>query len=251
MKFKVIASGSKGNSTVILTDTTKIVIDMGISYLTLKKSLEEDSLSLDNFTGILITHCHKDHINGLASLIKHTKLKVYIPEKMYDSLKEVVEKESCIFIDDNFSIGDLNIELIHTSHDAPASVGYIIENNKKTLVYVTDTGYINRKFLARMTEKDCYIIESNHDEKMLMDGPYPRFLKERVISDKGHLSNTTTAKYLQKLIGENTKNIVLAHLSETNNTEELALTTVKDTLNNDNLNIIVAHQHDPSPIIEV
>ena len=100
MKFKVIASGSKGNSTVILTDTTKI--DMGISYLTLKKSLEEDSLSLDNFTGILITHCHKDHINGLASLIKHTKLKVYIPEKMYDSLKEVVEKESCIFIDDNF-----------------------------------------------------------------------------------------------------------------------------------------------------
>ena len=102
-----------------------------------------------------------------------------------------------------------------------------------------------------MTEKNCYIIESNHDEKMLMDGPYPRFLKERVISDKGHLSNTTTAKYLQKLIVENTKNIVLAHLSETNNTEELALTTVKDTLNNDNLNIIVAHQHDPSPIIEV
>ena len=106
MKFKVIASGSKGNSTVILTDTTKIVIDMGISYLTLKKSLEEDSLSLDNFTGILITHCHKDHINGLASLIKHTKLKVYIPYLMAEIQKSnpksspVITKGSSVFCND-------------------------------------------------------------------------------------------------------------------------------------------------------
>ena len=78
MKFKVLASGSKGNCTVIMTDEAKIIIDMGISYQTLKKSLEEDSLSLNDFTGILITHCHKDHTNGLASLVKHTKLKVYI-----------------------------------------------------------------------------------------------------------------------------------------------------------------------------
>ncbi len=250
MKFKVIASGSKGNCTVIITDQAKIIIDMGISYLTLKKCLEEDSLSLDQFTGILITHCHKDHISGLASLLKHTKLKVYIPEKMYDSLKEVLEKDKCIFIDDNFTIENLNIELIHTSHDAPASVGYIIESNNKNIVYVTDTGYINRKYLIKMKEKDCYIIESNHDEKMLMDGPYPRFLKERVISDKGHLSNITTSKYLQKIIGKNTKTIVLAHLSETNNTESLALETTKEALNS-NLNIIVAKQHEPSPIIEV
>lgn len=250
MKFKVIASGSKGNCTVIITDQAKIIIDMGISYLTLKKCLEEDSLSLDQFTGILITHCHKDHISGLASLLKHTKLKAYIPEKMYDSLKEVLEKDKCIFIDDNFTIENLNIELIHTSHDAPASVGYIIESNNKNIVYVTDTGYINRKYLIKMKEKDCYIIESNHDEKMLMDGPYPRFLKERVISDKGHLSNTTTSKYLQKIIGKNTKTIVLAHLSETNNTESLALETTKEALNS-NLNIIVAKQHEPSPIIEV
>lgn len=251
MKFKVIASGSKGNCTVIFSEQSKVIIDMGISYQILKKSLEEDSLSLNDFNGILITHCHKDHTNGLASLVKHTKLKVYIPAKMYDSLKEMISKDDCIFIDDNFEINDLSIELIHTSHDAPASVGYIIKSNNKELVYVTDTGYINRKFLARMVQKDCYIIESNHDEKMLMDGPYPRFLKERVISDKGHLSNTTTAKYLKKIIGPNTKKIVLAHLSETNNTEELALKTVKEIVDNDKIEIMIARQHESSQIIEV
>lgn len=251
MKFKVLASGSKGNCTVIISDEAKIIIDMGISYQTLKKSLEEDSLSLNDFTGILITHCHKDHTNGLASLVKHTRLKVYIPIKMYDSLKELISRDDCIFIEDNFKINDLKIELIHTSHDAPASVGYIIENNNKSLVYVTDTGYINRKYLTKMIKKECYIIESNHDEKMLMDGPYPRFLKERVISDKGHLSNTTTAKYLQKIIGNNTKMIVLAHLSETNNTEELAYNTTKDLLSDKSIEILVARQHEATAIIEV
>ena len=251
MKVQTIASGSKGNCTIVLCNDTNLIIDMGISYLTLKNSLEENSLSFDNFKGILITHCHKDHTKGLSSLIKKTNIPVYIPEKMYDSIKEYVPYPRCIIIDDEFYINDVKINLLHTSHDAPCSVGFIIRNNDKSLVYITDTGYINRKILNNIVGKDCYIIESNHDEVMLMDGPYPRFLKERVISDKGHLSNTTTAKYLQKLIGENTKNIVLAHLSETNNTEELALTTVKDTLNNDNLNIIVAHQHDPSSIIEV
>lgn len=251
MRFKVLASGSKGNCTVIMTDEAKIIIDMGISYQTLKKSLEEDSLSLNDFTGILITHCHKDHTNGLASLVKHTRLKVYIPIKMYDSLKELISRDDCIFIEDNFKINDLKIELIHTSHDAPASVGYIIENNNKSLVYVTDTGYINRKYLTKMLKKECYIIESNHDEKMLMDGPYPRFLKERVISDKGHLSNTTTAKYLQKIIGNNTKMIVLAHLSETNNTEELAYNTTKELLSDKSIEILVARQHESTAIIEV
>ena len=170
---------------------------------------------------------------------------------MYDSLKELISRDDCIFIEDNFKINDLKIELIHTSHDAPASVGYIIENNNKSLVYVTDTGYINRKYLTKMIKKECYIIESNHDEKMLMDGPYPRFLKERVISDKGHLSNTTTAKYLQKIIGNNTKMIVLAHLSETNNTEELAYNTTKDLLSDKSIEILVARQHESTAIIEV
>lgn len=251
MKVKTIASGSKGNCTIVLCDKTNLIIDMGISYLALKRSLEENSLSFNDFKAILITHCHKDHIKGLSSLIKHTKINAYIPEKMYDELKEILPKERCIFIDDQFAINDVYIELIHTSHDTKCSVGYIIFFNNKSLVYVTDTGYINRKFLAKMTEKDIYIIESNHDEVMLMDGPYPRFLKERVISDTGHLSNKTTAKYLKKIVGKNTKYILLAHLSEKNNTEEKALKEVSAELPQNNINILIARQDEESPLIEV
>ena len=98
---------------------------------------------------------------------------------------------------------------------------------------------------------DIYVIEANHDEIMLMDGPYPRFLKERVISDKGHLSNKTTAKYLKKIIGKNTKCIILAHLSEKNNTEEKALEAVREELDNNSINVIVARQKEESPMIEV
>lgn len=251
MKVQTIASGSKGNCTIVLCNDTNLIIDMGISYLTLKNSLEENSLSFDNFNGILITHCHKDHTKGLSSLIKKTNIPVYIPEKMYDSIKEYVPYPRCIIIDDEFYINDIKINLLHTSHDAPCSVGFIIRNNDKSLVYITDTGYINRKILNNIVGKDCYIIESNHDEVMLMDGPYPRFLKERVISDKGHLSNITTAKYLKKIVGKNTKNIVLAHRSETNNTEEKILEAINNVELDKNINIYIARQNEEGPLIEV
>lgn len=251
MKIKNLASGSKGNCTIILCDNTNLIIDMGISYLSLKRSLEENSLSFTDFSGILITHCHTDHIKGLASLLKNTKLDVYIPEDMYESLKEFVEYPRCKFIDDKFTINDVEIELIHTSHDAPASVGFIINHNNKSIVYVTDTGYINRKYLEKMINKDLYMIEANHDEVMLMDGPYPRFLKERVISDRGHLSNKTTAKYLDKVKGVNTKNIILAHLSEKNNTEEKVLEAMHEAGLDEDITITIARQYEETPIIEV
>ena len=251
MQLKVIASGSKGNCTIVLCNETKLIIDMGISFLTLKNCLEENSLSFDDFDGILITHCHKDHTKGLPTLINKTKLEIYIPEAMYDSLKEYVPYPKCKFVEDNFNINDVEIELIHTSHDAPYSVGYIIKHQEKSLVYVTDTGYINRKFLSKMVGHDLYMIESNQDEVMLMNGPYPRFLKERVISDKGHLSNKTTAKYLSKIIGKNTKNIILAHLSEKNNTKELALEEIKKEVTREDITILIADQYEESQLIEV
>ena len=235
----------------MLCKDTNLIIDMGISFLTLKKTLEENSLSFDDFSGILVTHCHKDHTKGLATLMNKTKLNVYIPEGMYDSLKEFIPYPKCIFIEDQFNINDVEIELIHTSHDAPVSVGYLIKQDDKTCVYVTDTGYINRKYLEKMKDKDCYIIESNHDEVMLMDGPYPRFLKERVISDSGHLSNNTTAKYLKKIVGPKTKTIVLAHLSETNNTPEKAMEAIQEQELPKNIKIIIAEQYKEGPIIEV
>ena len=251
MKVQTIASGSKGNSCIVICDNTNIIIDVGISYQTLIKELAESNYKIKDFPILLITHNHKDHIKGLKTLMNKTNIMVYIPEKMYDDIKTDVPKERCVFIKDKFNIDDIEIELIHTSHDAPTSVGYIIKEKDKSMVYITDTGYINRKYLTKMTEKDLYIIESNHDEKMLMDGPYPRFLKERVISDKGHLSNLTTAKYLSKIIGKNTKYIILAHISEKNNTEELAYNTTKNELKRYKGQIIIAKQYEKGPLIEV
>lgn len=251
MKVRTISSGSKGNCAIVLCDETNLIIDMGISYSTLKESLEENSLSFDNFSGILITHNHKDHITGLKSLIKNTNLNVFIPREMYESIKNSVSEDRCIFVDDVFNIFDVKIELIHTSHDAPYSVGFIISQEDKSIVYVTDTGYINRKYLNKMVNKDIYVIESNHDEVMLMDGPYPRFLKERVISDTGHLSNKTTAKYLKKIIGDKTKYVLLAHLSEKNNTEEKAIEAMINEEIDKYAKILIATQYEMSEMLEV
>lgn len=252
MKIKVIESGSKGNCTIILLDYIKLIIDIGISYKKLINSLDDLNININEITGLLITHNHKDHINGLSTLLKKTNINIFIPKEMYKSLKSEIPElteDRCIFIDDEDKILDVNLKLIHTSHDAPFSIGYDIIYKDKELVYITDTGYLNRKILNNIKNKDIYIIESNHDEKLLMDGPYPRFLKERVISDYGHLSNNTTAKYLQKVIGDRTKYIVLAHLSETNNTEELALSTIKELIKNKE--IIIATQKEGTPLIEV
>ena len=130
--------------------------------------------------------------------------------------------------------------------------GFIIGDSENRVLYLTDTGYINRKYFKQSENLDAYIIESNHDEKMLMEGPYPYILKQRVISDKGHLSNKYTGRYLNKTIGERTKYIVLAHLSENNNTPELALEQVteeiKDKYNN---RIIIAKQHEETEMVEI
>jgi len=251
MKIKTLASGSKGNCSILICDNTKILIDIGISYLNLKRNLEELNLTIGEFDALLITHSHADHIKGLTSLTKHSNIKVYIPEGMYDELKEKIDSKNIVFIEDQFKIKEVQVELIHTSHDAPSSVGYIMTSKGKSLVYVTDTGYINRKFLTKMKEKDIYLMESNHDEKMLMEGPYPYYLKQRVISDRGHLSNKTTAKYLESLVGENTKYIILAHLSEKNNTETLAKDAVAERLNNKNIEVLVARQDEVGPFVEV
>lgn len=254
MKIEVIASGSKGNSNLLICGKTNVIIDAGISFLTIKRTLEQNQLTPSQINAILITHSHNDHVKGLKTLAEKTGANIYIPEGMYESLKDLVKKEQVRIVPNTFLIDDVVIELIHTSHDAPSSVGYLITYQDKSLVYITDTGYINRKYLKRIKDKEIYVIESNHDEQMLMDGPYPYYLKQRVVGDEGHLSNYTTASYLKELVGEHTKYIVLAHLSEKNNKEELALQEVTNKLEKvqrQNKTILVAKQHESLPLIEV
>lgn len=252
MKVKVLASGSKGNCTLVRTNSLNILIDIGINYQQLASELESINLSPKDLNAILITHTHSDHIKGLASLIKKTNLRVYALEEMLEELCKKILLDNIFLYEEPLEIEDLKIDLIRISHDVEG-VGFIIEHNNHSLVYITDTGYINRKYLPLMKNKDVYIIESNHDEEMLMEGSYPYILKQRVISDKGHLSNKTTAEYLLEVVGEDTKQIILAHISEHNNTEELALATTKELLEENKIykDIKVAKQYESLEEIEV
>ena len=240
MEALILGSGSKGNSTLLITDSKKILIDVGFSYPKTKMILEQHGYTFDDIDFILITHEHKDHISGLASLVKHEKKYVYIPTPMFKAINKIIDRDYIVTID------DLNIRFLHISHDALYPVGFIIEDST-SLLYMTDTGYISKKNLSYMKNKNIYIIESNHDPRMLMNGPYPYVLKQRVVSDTGHLSNEMTGKYLNELIGPNTKKIILAHLSETNNLEDLAIKTVSELI--DNRVIVVAARQNEEMVV--
>ena len=252
MKVKVLASGSKGNSTLIRTDNINLLIDMGINYQYLASELENINMNPKELNAILITHTHNDHIKGLASLVKKTNLKVYVLEEMVKELINKIPSDNIFIYQEPLELEDLKINLIRISHDVEGT-GFIIEHNNHSLVYITDTGYINKKYFPLMKNKNTYIIESNHDEEMLMEGPYPYILKQRVIGDYGHLSNKTTSEYLLEIVGYNTKNIILAHISEKNNTEELALNTTKTLLEANGIykDVIIAKQYESLDEIEV
>ena len=248
----VLSSGSKGNSTYIETNQVKLLLDAGNSCKYITNKLDNIGVSLDTLDAILLTHTHSDHVSGLKVLSKKINCPIYMTEGIHKEL-EYIENYKLIE-SDIIKIGDLAINVIKTSHDAPDSVGYVFTNGDKSLVYVTDTGYINRKYFDLLSNNDMYIFESNHDVEMLTNGTYPFELKKRILSDKGHLSNYDSAKYLAKFIGDKTKYILLAHLSEENNTKELALDTLKNRLNKENIifdNIIVLEQNKETELITI
>lgn len=253
MKICVLASGSKGNCCYVETKKTKLLIDIGLNCINTEKKLKQINVEPKEIDAIFITHTHTDHIDGLKVFTKKHKTKVYLTEKMYQELSNnVIEYE---LIDKETYISDTKITAIKTSHDTNDSNGYIIECENKSLVYITDTGYINIKNHKLLKNKDIYVLESNHDiDKLMNNNKYPYHIKQRILGDKGHLSNKDSAYYLKKFIGENTKYIVLAHLSEENNTDELALEALNNALDESikkNKNILIAHQNEPTRLIEV
>lgn len=246
MKVSVLASGSKGNSTYIETNNTKVLIDAGMSNLYIEKKLILLGVNPDDINFIFITHTHTDHIAGLKVFIKKHHPKVFLTLDMYNELKDILNDYE--ILESEVILNDLIVDYFKTSHDTD-SVGYILKSNDKEIVYVTDTGYINIKNLKKLNNKDLYIFESNHDIEMLMNNPnYPYQIKQRILGDKGHLSNNQCKEYLNKIIGDKTKYIVLAHLSEQNNDPSLALNNLNDIKN---IKIMIATQNEGTELIEV
>ena len=254
MKACILATGSKGNSTYIASSSTHILIDLGTTSLYVEKQLKSANIDPKLIEAIVLTHTHIDHVNGIRVFMKKYHPTLYLTEKMYRELKNEFEIEKYKIIDSDFDINDIHFRVFKTSHDAPDSNGYVIENNNRSIVYITDTGYINQKNHSLLKNKNLYIMESNHDVKMLMDGKYPYQLKQRILGDKGHLSNKDSAFYLSKFIGKDTKTVVLIHLSHDNNDPNIALNTLKEELKNNEIdfsNILISSQVERTDVIEV
>lgn len=254
MRASVLASGSKGNSTYIETKESKILVDIGMTCLYIETKLKKLAVDPKEIDAIILTHTHVDHVNGLKVFVKKYNTKVYLTDKMLKDIKEIFDLQNYELIENDFSIKDLNIEVFKTSHDASDSNGYIFNESNKSLVYITDTGYINRKYKEKLSNKNIYIMESNHDIKMLQEGKYPYHLKQRILSDRGHLSNEMSSKYLSEFIGDNTKKVILIHLSHENNNPDIALTTLKNKLNEESIkfnNIILSSQDENTEMVEI
>lgn len=254
MLVSVLASGSEGNSTYVETKDTKILIDLGMNTKYITTKLNELGVESQDIEYIIMTHTHKDHTAALKTFIKHNNPSVVLTEKMLDEIDFLKDYDGLVITEDALEIKDTKVIPFKTSHDAVDSRGYLIEEKDASVVYMTDTGYLNQKYFKLLKDKNIYIMEANHDVEMLMNGSYPKWLKSRILSDQGHLSNNSAGFYLSKLIGPHTKKVVLAHLSKENNTKEEALKTVKKTLEEYEIdfdNIEVAKQKERTEGIEV
>lgn len=212
-----LASGSKGNATVLLTKEKKILIDFGMTKKRMVDLLAQIQLQIEDLDAVFFTHEHSDHGMG----------KDFIPlDKRYGSSKSFpVLKEHELHHGDHLRLGDLTIDVFPLSHDAKDSLGFVFDDGDESLVYITDTGYVSEKNIALCTNKTYYLMESNHNVKMLLQTERSQDLKVRILGDTGHLSNEDSAYYISKMIGPQTKAVYLAHLSEEANTETIALET--------------------------
>lgn len=247
-----LASGSTGNSSYIETSKYKILIDLGRNKKYIVEKLESIGVDYKDIDYIFITHTHDDHISALKTFTKGLKATLVITKVMEKELSSMglLENVNYMTYEDSPIIDGLQIKSFKMSHDTGDIRSFVIEDK---LVYITDTGYINTKYLKEFKNKVAYYIECNHDIEMLTHGPYPEWLKARVLSDVGHLSNKFCGMYLSKMIGDNTKYITLLHLSEKNNCEEVALNTVSEILEDklDNIKMVCAKPNECGEVIKL
>ena len=229
-------SGSSGNSYLLKSEKTSFLIDAGVSCKSLSSALCEYDTGFDSISCILVTHEHIDHIQGLETISKKYHIPVYVnpasasaiyASGRYPSLCECINELSP---GETFYLNDCEIVPFRTPHDSRGSTGFRINTGDDSFSLATDMGYITRECARNVFGSRTVVIESNHDKEMLCSGVYPEYLKARILSDKGHLSNDSCAAFLPHLVQNGTKRIILAHLSKDNNTQALALEAAERAL---------------------
>ncbi len=224
-----IASGSKGNATLLAYDDALFLIDMGVSKKALKEGLSSLGKETADIDAVFFTHDHNDHIKGVR----------YLPPGLdfYAGPSAVPYPHQSLCPGDEVSIKGVTVTAVATSHDAPDSLAYVFQLGEDKLSYVTDTGYIPSKTLPFLRDSTFFFIESNHDLDMLKYSGRPLSLIRRIRGRKGHLSNLQCTQYLSSLVGAATRKIVLAHLSEECNDEALAIAVVSEGLKEKGLDL--------------
>lgn len=219
MKFCTLASGSSGNSLFVDTGVTKLLIDAGISARQLKLRLSQIGSSLDEIDSVVITHEHSDHSNAVPRLTNPVYVSSATVGFWDGRIKRLMEFDTSV----PFNIQDVLITPFSVSHDAVDPVGFTIEAGGKKIGVATDVGCVTGLVTESLKGSDALVIEFNHDDKLLSYGPYPWELKQRISSRLGHLSNTEAAGLLKSVIHDGLRHVVLAHLSRTNNAEDIAI----------------------------
>ncbi|NLM32650.1 MAG: MBL fold metallo-hydrolase [Acholeplasmataceae bacterium] len=256
MKFCVLASGSKGNLTYIETNNTKILIDAGISYQEAKRRAQSKNIDFDEIQAIFITHEHYDHVAYLPTFLKRTQATLYINKKslikMNGQILEKLNGHKVRFLeaDQSITINDIEITPLLLSHDSANCFGFHFVSPTHKLTYVVDTGFVPLKYFELLSKSDAFIIESNHDIEMLHESNRPIELKRRILSSSGHMSNRICSQIIKAVINSKNQYVVLAHLSEEVNTEEIALQTLFSMVAlPKNTKILVAKQYEPLDLI--
>ena len=249
MKIAVLGSSSSGNSTYVEINGIKFLIDVGLGFNDIKDKLFHLGVTADEINFIIITHAHNDHVRSLHSFVRVYNTKVYIGKNTFMEYA----KNDCLnnfeYLEDVDTILGIDIKKIPISHDK-AGFGFTFTYDNKTLCYITDSGIIHSRYHEYFMNKDVYLIESNHDVAMEMNGTKDEMTKVRNIGDMGHLSNDQCAMYLTHFIGDNTKAIMLMHISEHDNTYDLAFNTNRNAIRND-IPIYLSHKDELSNIIEI
>lgn len=235
MKFTSLSSGSSGNSLLIETDKTRILIDAGFTGKRLETLIKEAGVLPDTIDAILVTHEHNDHIKGAGIMSRRFNIPIIANEEtwiaMIKKIGPIKDNNILVFKNDyDFTIKDLDIHPFSTFHDAANSCGFAVNYKKNKISIMTDTGTVNERMKKQLLGSDVIFIESNHDPIMLMNGPYSPALKRRVASTKGHLSNLDCAYTLEEILSGNGEKVILAHLSGENNTADIAIDTVSNHL---------------------
>ena len=238
MRICPIASGSSGNCIYIGNDNTHILVDAGLSGKKTAEGVNSLGLSMDDISAILVTHEHRDHVGGLGVLARKYHIPIFLTNGTHLDISRAKDLGKIdetlfndIFPDEVFEISDIKITPIAISHDAAQPVGYRFECDNKKAAIVTDLGVYDDYILNHLQGLDVAMIEANHDINMLQVGPYPYPLKQRILSDNGHLSNEASGKLISAILHDGIKSIYLGHLSHENNLPELAYETVRIEIN--------------------